>query len=109
MPSASLTQFMLLAVNIPAQEPQDGQALFSISVSSSKVILPAFNAPMPSKTEVKDSFWPFDEQPGSIAPPLINIVGIFTRAAPIIIPGTILSQLGIKTIPSKAWAKAIVS
>ena len=35
MPSASARQFMLLAVNMPEQLPQVGQAAFSISSSSS--------------------------------------------------------------------------
>jgi len=34
---------------------------------------------------------------------------MFTRAAPISMPGTILSQFGMHTIPSKQWARAIVS
>ncbi len=34
---------------------------------------------------------------------------MFTRAAPSIMPGTILSQLGMHTTPSKQWARSIVS
>ena len=41
IPRASVRQFMELAVYIPEQDPQVGQALFSNSVSSSSVILPA--------------------------------------------------------------------
>ena len=37
------------------------------------------------------------------------MAGIFKRAAAINIPGTILSQLGISTRPSKAWPIAIAS
>ena len=37
------------------------------------------------------------------------MVGIFVRMAAITIPGTILSQLGMQTIPSKRWASIIVS
>ncbi len=35
--------------------------------------------------------------------------GMFTRAAPIIMPGTILSQFGMHTTPSKQCARSIVS
>ena len=41
--------------------------------------------------------------PGSMGPPDTNTVGRFTRSAPRIMPGTILSQLGMHTMPSKAW------
>ena len=34
---------------------------------------------------------------------------MFTRAAAIIIPGTILSQLGMQTTPSKQCARSMVS
>ena len=37
------------------------------------------------------------------------MVGMFARAAPISIPGTILSQLGMHTIASKQCASTIVS
>ena len=40
-PIASARQFMLLAVNMPEQLPQVGQAAFSISSSSSAEILPS--------------------------------------------------------------------
>ena len=39
----------------------------------------------------------------------MKIVGMFARAAPISIPGTILSQLGMHTIASKQCACTIVS
>ena len=35
--------------------------------------------------------------------------GIFSRAAAISMPGTILSQFGTRTKPSNPWARAIVS
>ena len=47
MPSASLKQFMELAVNMPEQEPQVGQALCSSFFKSASVILPACNWPTP--------------------------------------------------------------
>ena len=45
----------------------------------------------------------------SIGPPLITIDGTFILAAAINIPGTILSQFGMKTIPSKLCANPIAS
>ena len=42
--------------------------------------------------------------PASIGPPLTKIVGILQRIAPMSMPGTILSQLGMQTMPSKQWA-----
>ncbi len=48
MPSASVMQAMVLAVNMPLQLPQLGQALDSSSSSSVSVILPAATCPMAS-------------------------------------------------------------
>ncbi len=42
--------------------------------------------------------------PASIGPPLTKIVGMLQRMAPINMPGTILSQLGMQIMPSKQWA-----
>ena len=47
--------------------------------------------------------------PANIGPPLTTIDGIFNLKAAITIPGTILSQFGINTNASKAWAFAIHS
>jgi len=44
-----------------------------------------------------------------MSPPLTNLDGILRRAAAMNMPGIILSQLGMRTEPSKAWAKAIAS
>ncbi len=48
MPRASVRQFIVFAVNIPAQEPQPGQAAISRSHSSSSVNLPALYFPTAS-------------------------------------------------------------
>ena len=40
---------------------------------------------------------------------LTTMDGIFSRAAAISMPGTILSQFGTSTKPSNPWARAIVS
>ena len=47
--------------------------------------------------------------PAIIGPPLQKIVGTFTRNAPRIMPGTILSQLGMQKSPSKQCAVAMLS
>ena len=44
-----------------------------------------------------------------MGPPLTRMEGMFSRAAAISMPGTILSQLGTSTRPSKQWARAMVS
>ena len=41
IPNASIRQFMLLAVNMPEHEPQEGQALFSNSFNCASPIFPA--------------------------------------------------------------------
>ena len=50
IPIASPTDAIVLAVNIPAQDPSLGQARRSISPSSFSVIVPAAHAPTASKT-----------------------------------------------------------
>ena len=42
-------------------------------------------------------------------PPGTRIEGISSLAAAMSMPGTILSQLASRTIPSKAWAMAWIS
>ena len=108
-PMASARQFMLLAVNIPEQLPQVGQAAFSISSSSSAESWPfCFFAPA-TKASIRSTTWPDDVRPASIGPPETKIVGMFTRIAPMNMPGTILSQLGMQIIASKQWAWIMVS
>lgn len=103
MPSASHRQFMEFAVNMPEQLPQVGQAVSSRAASSSAVMVPAATFPAPSKSvfrSVEPS--PSGPVPGSMGPPETNTVGTFARSAPKIMPGTILSQFGMHTRPSKA-------
>ena len=108
MPRASVKQFMVLAVNMPAQLPHPGQATSSRSLSSSSFIFPALTLPTASKTVMTSVFLPF-LRPASIGPPLMIIAGIFMRRAAMSIPGVILSQLVTKTNPSNGWAIAITS
>ncbi len=108
IPKTSERQFMELAVNIPEQLPQVGQAFCSIASNSACVSLPAAKAPEASKLEFKSSVLPCS-LPANIGPPLTKTQGKSRRAAAINMPGTILSQLGMKTNASKACASAIVS
>ncbi len=108
MPSASARQFMLLAVNRPAQEPQPGQACASYSPSSASFSRPSLNAATPSNTESRPTARPFI-RPASIGPPLTITDGMLSRAAAISMPGVILSQLVTRTSASSWWASAMVS
>ena len=67
-------------------------------------MFPAMYAPTASKALFKSL--PFSD---SIGPPDTNTQGRFSRAAAISIPGTILSQLGMNTSASNAWARAMHS
>ena len=108
IPNASVKQFIVFAVYIPAQDPQVGQAKSSTVFNSFLVISPASYCPTASKTLLNPTFLPL-YTPASIAPPLIKIEGIFNLAAAINIPGTTLSQFGINTIASKGVAIATAS
>ena len=48
-------------------------------------------------------------RPASMGPPVTKMVGTFTRSAPMIMPGVILSQLEMQMRASKQWAMAMVS
>ncbi len=72
------------------------------------VILPVRTAPGASKASVRATWWPL-ALPGIMGPPEQKMEGMFTRRAAMIMPGTILSQLGINTRPSKGWALAMIS
>ena len=93
---------------MPAHDPHPGQAVSSSSLSSSSVIFPALTPPTPSNTVIRSvSFSPFF--PAIMGPPLIKTAGMLSLIAAISIPGTILSQFGIRTRPSKGWAIAMTS
>lgn len=109
-PSASHKQFIEFAVNIPEHEPQVGHAFISISRSFPSSILFADNCPTASNTDARSSAFPVTgSNPAFIGPPETNTAGMFTRATAIIMPGTILSQFGMHTTPSKQCARNIVS
>ena len=99
IPRTSVRQFIEFAVYIPEHEPHVGQVLFSNSITSSSLILPATYAPTASNILESDVFFPLT-LPESIGPPDTNTVGILSLAAAISIPGTVLSQFGIITSAS---------
>jgi len=107
-PRASVRQFMELAVNMPEQEPAPGQAQPSSSTSSDAVMVPAFTLPTPSKTLIRSTGFPLSE-PASMGPPDTTMHGTLSRSAAMSMPGTTLSQLGMKTRASKAWPMATSS
>ena len=110
MPITSVMQFMEFAVNMPEQLPQPGQAADSTALSCASSILPALYAPTASNTEFKSmSPLPPGMRPGIIGPPEMTMAGRLRRRAAISMPGTILSQFGMNTMPSKPWAIAIDS
>ena len=109
-PSTSQRQFIELAVNIPEQEPHPGQEVASMASSCSAVSLPFLYSATASKTVLRSESFPVTGfLPGSIGPPEAKTVGMFTRRAARIIPGTILSQFGMQITPSKQWARSMVS
>jgi hypothetical protein len=72
MPMASVRQFMELAVNMPAHEPQVGQADSSISQADPSLMRPDLTAPTASKTVIRSILGPWvgPDAPASIGPPL---------------------------------------
>ena len=106
MPIASHRQFMELAVNMPEQEPQPGQALFSMA-SSSPVDFPRFERA--TAFEYADEVELPRRPAGQHRSAADMMVGRLTRTAAMSMPGMILSQLGMHTMPSKQWATDMVS
>ncbi len=68
MPSASATDAMVLAVNMPAHEPSVGQALRSMASKSASEMVPEALAPTASNTLTMSSAWPL-WWPGRMLPP----------------------------------------
>src|SRR5690606_3262459 len=88
-PSASVRQFMELAVNMPEQEPQVGHALRSYSAACSSLTLGSAAATIAS---IRSSLISLSDSlvlPASIGPPETKMTGMFRRRAAISIPGVI--------------------
>ncbi len=108
-PSASVRQFIELAVNMPEQEPQVGQAERSISSRSSSL---TDESPAPIMASIRSSFTLTPASrvlPASMGPPVTKIVGTLSRSEAISMPGVILSQLEMQTRASAQWALTMYS
>ena len=104
---------MELAVNMPEQEPQVGQAERSILATSSSDTWSLAASTIASTTSsLRTSLLPLAMPmtlPASMGPPETKIVGMFKRIAAINIPGVILSQLEMHTIASAQCAFTMYS
>ena len=110
---ASVRQFIELAVNIPEQEPQVGQAASSSSASrssdtdgSAEAIIGSIRSSLVTSSVVSPSA---RATPASIGPPDTNTAGMFSRSAAISMPGVILSQFEMQTSASAQWAFTMYS
>ncbi len=108
-PSASVRQFMELAVNMPEHEPQVGQAERSITATSASLTASSAATTMASiRSTARVS--PFQTTlPASMGPPETKTAGMFSRRAAISMPGVILSQLEMQTRASAQWAWTMYS
>src|SRR4051794_15574947 len=108
-PSASVRQFIELAVNMPEHEPQVGQAERSMLATSASEYLSSAAATMASIRSIflETPSWMY--LPASIGPPETNTAGMLRRIAAISMPGVILSQFEMQTSASAQWALAIYS
>src|SRR5437868_66953 len=101
---------MELAVNMPEQDPQVGQALSSISRSLASVMELSAEAIMGStRSSLLPPMTPSTGLPASIGPPDTNTVGMLRRRAASIIPGVILSQLDTQIRASAQCALTMYS
>ncbi len=106
-PSASVKQFIELAVNIPLHEPQVGQALRSTAATVSS--LTALSAAITIASTRSSLCSESRVLPASIGPPDTNTTGMFKRSAAISMPGVILSQLLMHTNASAQCALTMYS
>jgi len=98
----------VFAVNMPEHAPAPGHAQFSISFQTALPIWPLSTLGILANIVLRSMGSP-SSRPASIGPPLQTMAGILSLAAPMTIPGTILSQLGMSTRPSNGCARAIIS
>ena len=100
---------MELAVNMPEQEPQVGQASSSILLTSASL---TSSSPAAIIGLIKSSLAaPVDSWvlPASIGPPETKMAGIFNRRAASSMPGVILSQLEMQISASALCACTMYS
>ena len=100
---------MELAVNMPEQDPQVGQALRSIWPSCSSVTDSSTAMDIASTRSRRCSTTPSTASPDSMGPPETKTTGMFSRSAASSIPGVILSQLEMQTRASARWALTMYS
>ena len=108
-PSASVRQFIELAVNMPEHEPQVGQAERSMTATSSSLTALSAAATIASMRSMRLILPLAATLPASIGPPETNTAGMLSRSAAISMPGVILSQLEMHTSASAQWALAMYS
>ena len=110
-PSASVRQFIELAVNMPEQDPHVGQAERSTSSRPSSLTSSVALAEMAVMRSVGAWATPFTTTalPASIGPPDTKTVGMFSRSAALSMPGVILSQFEMHTSASAQWALTMYS
>ena len=110
-PSASVRQFIELAVNMPEQEPQVGQAFSSRrSRSSSETDSSTASAIAEIRfSRLRTVPSTRTAVPPSIGPPLTKTVGMFRRSAAISMPGVILSQFEMQIRASAQCALTMYS
>src|SRR5579871_5300640 len=108
-PSASVRQFIELAVNMPEQEPQVGQAERSIVSASASLTVGSAAATMAVMRSAALDLPSTITLPASIGPPETNTVGMLSRIAAINMPGVILSQFEMQTSASAQWALTMYS
>lgn len=102
--SASARQFIELAVNMPEQEPQVGQALSSVAFESASETSGLTAFIIASTRSTLRSVPLSTTLPASIGPPLTKMAGMLRRIAAISMPGVILSQLEMQITASAQWA-----
>ena len=111
---ASVRQFIELAVNMPEQEPQVGQAASSSAARSASDTDGSAEATIVSirsslRPPNAPAVTPVIGLPASIGPPETKTVGMFSRMAAISMPGVILSQLEMQIIASAQCALTMYS
>src|SRR5690606_24324613 len=106
-PRASVRQFIELAVNMPEQLPQVGQALRSYSATVSSEQESSAAATMAS---TRSRPWLASlVLPASMGRPETKITGMLRRRAASGVPGVILSVLEMQTMASAQWALTMYS
>ncbi len=107
---ASVRQFIELAVNMPEQEPQVGQAFSSMrSTSASDTLSLAASTMASIRSSVRTVPSTRVARPDSMGPPETKTVGMFSRSAALSMPGVILSQLEMQIRASARCASTMYS